>query len=109
MLASGESSSLPDSATPDQEQSVVEDTVRLLGEDADGTRYYVAEGAEVDGQPSPLCLIADGWQDGPLMGCSRLPIEIGSGATRARLQVDYAMDDSDAGERIGDYLVVFSG
>lgn len=109
VLASGEAAELPATATEDQRQNIVPTSVRLLGEDADGARYYVAEGAEVEGATAPICLLVDGWENGPIMGCGSMPLEIGSGTSRARLHVDYAADGSEPGEHIGDYLVVFAG
>lgn len=109
VLSSGESAELPATATAEQVQSVVPDSVRLLGEDANGARYYVAAGAEVEGHTPPICLFVDGWENGPMMGCSELPLTIGSGRSSATLQINYAPESGESGERIGDYLVVFPG
>ncbi|WP_314094799.1 hypothetical protein [Microbacterium foliorum] len=108
VLASGESAPLPASVGADQRDSVVPDTARLLGEDSEGHTYYVVEAREQTGLGS-ICLVIDGVDHGPMMGCGAMPIEVGTDGVRARLSVEVTPEQSGekSGEKIGEYLRVF--
>lgn len=104
VLASGESAPLPASVGPDQLDTVIPDTARLLGEDSEGHTYYVVEARAQAGMGS-ICLVIDGVDHGPMMGCGAMPIEVGTDGVRARLSVEVTPEED--GEKIGEYLRVF--
>lgn len=104
VLASGESAPLPESVGPDQLDTVVPDSARLLGEDSEGHTYYVVEAREQAGL-GRICLVIDGVDHGPVMGCGAMPIEVDTDGVRARLSVEVTPEED--GEKIGEYLRVF--
>ncbi|MGH8955272.1 MAG: hypothetical protein ACRDVF_09680 [Microbacterium sp.] len=104
LLTSGESARLPESVTSDQLETVVPDTARLLGEDSEGHTFYAVEASDESGL-GRVCLVIDGVENGPVMGCGAMPIEVETAGVRARLSVEVVPEDS--GEKIGDYLRVF--
>lgn len=104
VLSSGEAAPLPESVGADQLDTVLPDTARLLGEDSEGHTHYVVEAREQAGL-GRICLVIDGVDHGPMMGCGAMPIEVGTGGVRARLSVEVVPEQD--GEKIGEYLRVF--
>lgn len=101
VLASGDAAIVPASATSDLAETIVDDSLRRLGEDSEGHTYYVAEAAD---PATGLCILIDGLDDGPVLGCGAMPLTVSSGGVSARLSIN--MTPVDSGERIGDFLVV---
>ena len=105
LLESGSAAEIPASMTPDQVEMVDADGIRFLGEDSDGHAFYIAPRRDPAAWGPGLCLLIDGIEDGPMLGCGTAPLEVGGGGVRARLTM--FPEEDEGGERVGDHLVVF--
>ena len=94
------------SSTEEVLPGVVEDTVRFLGEDSVGWRYFAAKAA-VDGERAKTCLVIDALDSGPFAACGEdaLPDEVGIGDVAVTV-TDGTAAVAGTGEQVGDYLFV---
>ncbi len=80
LLESGSAAEIPASMTPDQVEMVDADGIRFLGEDSDGHAFYIAPRRDPAAWGPGLCLLIDGIEDGPMLGCGTAPLEVGGAA-----------------------------
>ena len=104
ILESGSPAETPSSMTPDQIEMVDADGIRFLGEDSDGHAFYIAPQTDEATAGSGICLLIDGIEDGPILGCGSVPFAVGGGGVHARLTM--FPEEGDGGEQVGDHLVV---
>lgn len=105
ILESGSPAEIPPSMTPDQVDMVDADGIRFLGEDSDGHAFYIAPQSDDATAGSGICLLIDGIENGPILGCGSVPFAVGGGGVNARLTM--FPEEDEGGERVGDHLVVF--